>query len=99
MLAHEQSWVLPGSYLGRLELGRILVLMKPARAVTRRHLSTSPFNTPPSRPVKTFALQDLVTHDRYGLGRVISVEETAVLVDFRTAQEWISMPYARMTRL
>ena len=80
--------------------GRILVLMKPARAVTRRHLPGSPFNTPPStRPVKQFAMQDLVTHDQYGLGRVISVEETAVLVDFRTVQEWISMPYARMTRL
>ena len=92
--------MLSGSYLGKLALGRILILMKPAHAVTRRHLSASPFNTQPSaRPVKTFALQDLVTHDQYGLGQVISVEETAVLVDFRTAQEWISTPYARMTRL
>jgi hypothetical protein len=74
--------------------------MTPARAVTRRYLPGSPFNKPPStRPAKTFALQDLVTHDQYGLGRVINVEETAVLVDFRTVQEWISMPYARMTRL
>ena len=81
-------------------MGRILILMKPAHAGTRRHLSTSPFNTPPSTtPVKTFALQDLVTHDRYGLGRVIRVEETAVLVDFHPVQEWISLPYARMTRL
>jgi hypothetical protein len=74
--------------------------MKQARAVTRRYLPGSPFNKPPAtRPAKTFALQDLVTHDQYGLGRVITVEDTAVLVDFRTVQEWISMPYARMTRL
>jgi hypothetical protein len=96
---------LRGSRLDRLALrarraGRILVMMKPARAVTRRYLPGSPFNTPRATPpVKQFAMQDLVTHDRYGLGRVISVEETAVLVDFGTAQERISTPYAKMTRL
>jgi hypothetical protein len=75
-------------------------MMKPARAVTRRYLPGSPFGPPaPARPVRQFAMQDLVTHDRYGLGRVISVEETAVLVDFRTSREWISAPYAKMTRL
>ena len=94
-----------GSRLDRLALrarraGGILVMMKPARAVTRRYLPGSPFNTPRATPpVKQFAMQDLVTHDRYGLGRVISVEETAVLVDFGTAQERISTPYAKMTRL
>ena len=94
-----------GSRLDRLaqrgrRAGSILVKMKPARAVTRRYLPGSPFNTPRATPpVKQFAMQDLVTHDRYGLGRVISVEETAVLVDFGTAQERISTPYAKMTRL
>ena len=96
---------LRGSYLNRLtrrsrRAGRILVMMKRAHAVTRRYLPGSPFNTPSATPpVKQFAMQDLVTHDRYGLGRVISVEETAVLVDFGTAQERISSPYAKMTKL
>jgi hypothetical protein len=100
-----QPCALRGSRLDRLaqrarRAGRILVMMKPARAVTRRYLPGSPFNTPRATPpVKQFAMQDLVTHDRYGLGRVISVEETAVLVDFGTAQERISTPYAKMTRL
>jgi hypothetical protein len=75
-------------------------MMKQARAVTRRYLPGSPFNTPLSTPpVKQFAMQDLVTHDRYGLGRVISVEGGSVLVDFGTAQERISAPYAKMTKL
>ncbi len=75
-------------------------MMKPARAVTRRYLPGSPFNKPhATSSVKRFAMQDLVTHDQYGLGRVISVEETAVLVDFGTAQERISTPYTKMTKL
>lgn len=74
--------------------------MKPARAVTRRYLPGSPFNTPPVvAPVKEFAMLDLVTHDRYGLGRVVSLEEAAVLVDFGTSQQRISAPYAKMTKL
>jgi hypothetical protein len=50
--------------------------MKPARAATRRYLPGSPFNTPPViRPVKEFATGDQVTHDRYGLGRVLSADD------------------------
>jgi hypothetical protein len=74
--------------------------MKPARAATRRYLPGSPFNTPPVvRPVKQFAVQDQVTHDRYGLGRVISTDENSVLVDFGTQQERISAPYTKLTKL
>lgn len=74
--------------------------MKPARAATRRYLPTSPFNTPvATAPAKQFAMLDLVTHDRYGLGRVTSVEEAAVLVDFGTTQVWIVAPYAKMIKL
>jgi hypothetical protein len=80
--------------------GAYLIVMKPARAA-RRYLPGSPFNTPPApRPVKQFALHDQVTHDKYGLGRVISVEdEVAVVVDFGSTQERISAPYAKLTRL
>jgi hypothetical protein len=74
--------------------------MRTARAATRRHLPTSPFNARPAPPVKQFAVQDQVTHDRYGLGRVIGVEaEIAVLVDFGSQQERISAPYAKLTKL
>ncbi len=75
--------------------------MKPARAQTRRHLPGSPFNTPDVvRPVKEFALRDQVTHDRYGLGVVIGVEDgIAVLVDFGPQQERVAAPYSKLTKL
>jgi hypothetical protein len=69
--------------------------------VTRRPLPTSPFNTPASEPapVEVFSEHDLVTHDRHGLGRVISTETDAVLVDFGTARYRISAPYHKLTKL
>ena len=76
-------------------------MMKPARAATRRFLPTSPFNAPPEAPpVGQFAVQDQVTHDKYGLGRVIGVEDDTVLViDFGSRQERIMTPFAMLTRL
>jgi hypothetical protein len=70
-------------------------------AAHRRHLPTSPFNVPPVNvPVKRFAVGDRVTHDRYGLGRVIGVEDDiAVLVDFASRQERIPGPYTKLTKL
>lgn len=96
-----KCWRLSVESIGQPEVyGRILVVMKPARAPQRRPLPGSPFNTPPVvRPVKTFALSDQVTHDRYGLGRVIEVDEAAVLVDFGDRTERICEPYPKLTRL
>ena len=75
-------------------------VMKPARAATRRPLPGSPFNAPEAPPVKVFALGDRVTHDRYGLGQVIGVEEDiAVLVQFASQQVRVTTPYARMSAL
>ncbi|HUR08833.1 MAG TPA: hypothetical protein VM347_40270 [Nonomuraea sp.] len=74
--------------------------MKPPSAATRRHLPTSPFKPPPpAPPVEVFALNDQVSHDRYGLGRVIGVEDEAVLVDFGSRQERITTPYAKLIKL
>jgi len=76
-------------------------LVKPHRAGTRRYLPTSPFKAPPEPPpAEEFALQDLVTHDTFGLGRIVGIEEDiAVLVDFRSGQERILTPCAKMRRL
>ena len=81
--------------------GRILVMMKPARAA-RRFLPTSPFNAPPAAPPAVqYVVQDQVTHDKYGLGRVIDVEDdaAAVLIDFGSRQERITTPFSQLTRL
>jgi hypothetical protein len=75
--------------------------MKPARAATRRYLPTSPFAPPPAPPpAEHFDVQDQVTHDTYGLGRVIGVEgDTALAVDFGSCRVRITMPCAKLTKL
>jgi hypothetical protein len=73
--------------------------MKAARA-TRRFLPGSPFNAPPAPPAEHFDAQDQVTHDKYGLGRVIGVEEDiALVIDFGSRQVRILTPCAKLTKL
>ena len=77
-------------------------MMKPARAATRRLLPTSPFAAPPVLPpAEHFAVEDQVTHDKYGLGRVVSVEDdaAALVIDFGTRRVRITMPCANLTKL
>jgi hypothetical protein len=80
---------------------RILGVMKPARVATRRILPTSPFNAQPADPpAEEFAVSDQVTHDKYGLGRVILVEDDeAVVVDFNSRQVRIMWPFSKLTKL
>jgi hypothetical protein len=75
--------------------------MKPARAASRRLLPGSPFNTlPAAPPVEQFAVRDQVTHDRYGLGWVLLVEDDqAVVVEFGSHRVRILSPFARLTKL
>lgn len=82
-------------------LGRILNVMKPASAATRRYLPTSPFKPPPATPpAEQFAVQDQVTHDKHGLGRVVNVEDDiALVIDFGTHQVRITTPCAKLTKL
>jgi hypothetical protein len=75
--------------------------MRPSGPARRQHLPTSPFKPPSAAPpLKEFALQDQVTHDTYGLGRVVEVESAyAVLVDFGTRKVRIAAPYAKLFKL
>ena len=75
--------------------------MKPTRAAPRRYLPGSPFNVPTVvRPVEQFALHDRVTHDKYGLGMVIGVEdEVALLVDFGPQRLRIAIPCSKLMKL
>ncbi|MET9045834.1 hypothetical protein [Streptomyces sp. NPDC004362] len=69
-------------------------------AASKRHLPTSPFKAPVVPAPKYFVVGDQVTHDVYGLGRVIGIEDgSAVLVDFGSEQVRIVSPYAKMTKL
>src|SRR5215813_7253174 len=79
---------------------RMMVAMKAPRAAARRHLPGSPFKAlAPAPLVATFALGDQVTHDKYGLGVILGVEDYAVLVDFRPDQRRIQLPCAKLTKL
>jgi hypothetical protein len=65
----------------------------------RRHLASSPFQPDPVPTIEEFALGDLVSHDSYGLGRVIEVETAAVTVDFRSQTVRIPSPFRKMSKL
>jgi hypothetical protein len=69
--------------------------------MTRRILPTSPFAPPPAAPpAERYAVEDQVTHDAYGLGRVIGVEpDIAVAVDFGSRRVRIVLPCAKLTKL
>jgi hypothetical protein len=70
-------------------------------AGNRRYLASSPFKPPPEPPpVEQYALHDLVTQDKYGLGRVVVIEgDTAVVVDFAPRRVRIMAPFTRMIKL
>ncbi|GGY43117.1 hypothetical protein GCM10010363_24780 [Streptomyces omiyaensis] len=79
--------------------GRILAAMTKSSA-PKRYLPTSPFKAPVAPPPRQFAVGDQVTHDVYGLGRVIGIEGgIAALVDFGSTRERILSPYAKMSKL
>ncbi|CAG6397816.1 hypothetical protein NMG29_00410 [Streptomyces cocklensis] len=66
----------------------------------KRRLPTSPFKAAATPAPKHFATSDQVTHDVYGLGRVVGVEDgVAALVDFGSEQMRILSPYVKMTKL
>jgi hypothetical protein len=73
------------------------------RALPRRRLANSPFNTPvpsPASEAERYSVEDKVTHDRYGLGTVIGVEEgVSVLVDFGSHKQRLKTPCAKLVKL
>ena len=73
------------------------MMATPARP--RRHLASSPFAPDPEPTIEHFEVDDMVSHDSYGLGRVIDVDLAAVTVDFRDRTVRIPTPFHKMSRL
>ena len=76
--------------------------MSTYRPAARRPLPNSPFNVPEpaAPPAESYAVSDQVTHDKYGLGTIIGVEEgVCVLVDFRSHKLRLSTPCVKLTKL
>jgi hypothetical protein len=65
----------------------------------RRHLASSPFRPDPEPTIEEYAVDDMVSHDSYGLGRVVHTEADAVTVDFRPQIVRIKSPYTKMSKL
>jgi len=75
--------------------------MEQRRVGHRRHLASSPF-PPPAQPppIEVFTQGERVSHDRYGLGRVLQLEgAAAVIVDFGDARVRIRAPFKQLTKL
>ena len=69
-------------------------------AGSRRYLVDSPFQRQATAPLEVFEVDDRVTHDRYGLGRVSEVEYNgSVIVDFGSERLRVKAPFAKMTKL
>jgi hypothetical protein len=64
-----------------------------------RHLATSPFQPDPEPTIEQFAVNDLVSHDTYGMGRVVHVEQAAVTVDFRPQTVRVLSPFHKLARI
>lgn len=79
--------------------GRILEVMTPRPALQPTYSPGSPFSAQPVAPVELFTVDDRVTHDRFGLGRVIVVEAAAVVVDFGAQHIRIASPFRKLTKL
>ena len=77
---------------------RILTGMTPPPARPRR-LASSPFHVDPEPVIEQFELGELVSHDSYGVGRVVGVEAAAVTVDFRPQVVRIPSPFAKLAKL
>ncbi len=65
----------------------------------RSHLASSPFQPEPEQAIETFEVRDRVSHETYGLGRVVDKELAAVTVDFGTCTRRIPTPYAKLEKL
>lgn len=73
--------------------------MATSSASGRRHLASSPFAPRPEPVIEVFAVDDRVSHDSHGLGRVITIETGAVTVDFGSQTLRIVTPYSKLHHL
>jgi hypothetical protein len=49
--------------------------------------------------IEAYAVDDRVSHDSYGLGRIVGVDAGGVTVDFMGRTVWITTPFRKMNKL
>lgn len=65
----------------------------------RRPLGTSPFAPAAEPPIEHFEVDDRVSHQAHGLGRVVGTESAAVTVNFGTRTLRIVSPFHKLEKL
>jgi hypothetical protein len=78
---------------------RILGGMETTSAHPRPRHPSSPFQRQPEPVIEEYAVDDRVSHDTYGLGRVVGVDGGGATVDFSTRTVRIATPFRKMTKL
>lgn len=73
--------------------------MKTSASAPRRRLATSPFADRPEPVIEKYAVDEMVTHDRLGLGRVVAEGGGTVVVAFGSDHVRIPSPFTRLTKL
>jgi hypothetical protein len=73
----------------------------PSPAASRRRPPGSPFVNPPPPVIEVYEVDDRVTHDAAGLGRVVAVEDgnVAIVVQFGPQRLRIQTPFSKLTKL
>jgi hypothetical protein len=49
--------------------------------------------------IEAYVVDDRVSHDSYGLGRVVGLDAGGATVDFMGETVWIATPFGKMTKL
>lgn len=78
---------------------RILAGMDNTSANPRPRHPSSPFQRQPEPVIEHFEVGDRVSHDSYGLGRVVGVDGGGATVDFGSRTVRIATPFRKMTKL
>lgn len=78
---------------------RILSGMETTSANPRPRHPSSPFQPPPEPVIENYEVDDRVSHDSYGLGRVVGVDRGGATVDFSSSTVRIATPFRKMTKL
>ena len=73
--------------------------MTTSRGSRPKHLKSSPFAQAPEPVIEVFEVDDRVSHDLYGLGKVVKIDSHAVTVDFGAQMVRIPSPYPKLHHL
>ncbi len=62
-------------------------------------MATSPYKPDPEPTIEQYAINDRVSPDAYGMGRVVQIEAGAMTVDFRPKTVRVMSPFHKVTRI